>query len=196
MIEVSGLHKQFAQNILYKDYCISFTAPRVCIEAPNGQGKTTLLMMLAGLEQPQSGQLLFAGKVLSEPYKQVAIASDRIALPDFLTAKQIINLTLSSLDCDWPAALVSGFNFENFLDTRFDALSSGNQKKCQLILAFMRRAPYLLLDEPSAALDQASIKYLLGLLDEYLTDKAEGQIIITCHEPAPFIEHGFECMPL
>ena len=70
MIEVSGLHKQFAQNILYKDYCISFTAPRVCIEAPNGQGKTTLLMMLAGLEQPQSGQLLFAGKVLSEPYNR------------------------------------------------------------------------------------------------------------------------------
>ncbi|MGO3423951.1 MAG: ATP-binding cassette domain-containing protein [Pseudoalteromonas distincta] len=196
MIEVSGLHKQFAQNILYKDYRISFTAPRVCIEAPNGQGKTTLLMMLAGLEQPQSGQILFAGKILPEPYKQVAIASDRIALPDFLTAKQIINLTVSSLGCNWPAELISGFNFTEFLNTRFDALSSGNQKKCQLILALMRGAPYLLLDEPSAALDQTSIQYLLGLLDGYLTDKAHGQIIITCHEPAPFIEHGFECMPL
>ncbi|WP_404340442.1 ATP-binding cassette domain-containing protein [Pseudoalteromonas mariniglutinosa] len=196
MIEVSGLYKQFAQNILYKDYRISFTAPRVCIEAPNGQGKTTLLMILAGLEQPQSGQILFAGNVLLEPYKQVALASDRIALPEFLTAQQIIKLTVSSLGCAWPAALISGFNFTAFLDTRFDALSSGNQKKCQLILALMRGAPYLLLDEPSAALDQASIKYLLGLLDDYLADKAHGQIIITCHEPAPFIEHGFECMAL
>nr|WP_237070420.1 hypothetical protein [Pseudoalteromonas aliena] len=60
----------------------------------------------------------------------------------------------------------------------------------------MRDAPYLLLDEPSAALDQASICYLLGLLDDYLIDKTNGQIIITCHEPAVFIEHGFECVPL
>ena len=34
----------------------------------------------------------------------------------------------------------------------------------------MRDAPYLLLDEPSAALDQASIEYLLILLDEYLVN--------------------------
>ncbi|MDQ9093793.1 ATP-binding cassette domain-containing protein [Pseudoalteromonas haloplanktis] len=196
MIEVIGLHKQFADNILYKDYSICFTAPRVCIEAPNGQGKTTLLMMLAGLEQAQRGQVFFSGKVLSEPYKQVAIASDRIALPEFLTAKQIINLSAKALSCHWPMGLIDGFNFTEFLNTRFDALSSGNQKKCQLILALMRDAPYLLLDEPSAALDQTSIQYLLDLLDKYLVDKAHGQIIITCHEPAPFIEHGFECMPL
>jgi ABC-2 type transport system ATP-binding protein len=45
--------------------------------------------------------------------------------------------------------------------------------------------PYLLLDEPSAALDQISIKYLLSLLDKYLVNKPSGQIIITCHEPTP-----------
>ena len=60
----------------------------------------------------------------------------------------------------------------------------------------MHKAPYLLLDEPSAALDQASIQYLLSLLDAYLADKPNGQIIITCHEPAPFVEHGFERISL
>ena len=196
MIEVIGLNKQFTTNVLYSDYNITFTAPRVCIEAPNGQGKTTLLMMLAGLEGKQSGAFLFSGNTLNDPHNQVAIASDRIALPDFLTAKQIINLSVSALGCDWPKALISGFNFNEFLNTRFDVLSSGNQKKCQLILVLMRGAPYLLLDEPSAALDQTSIHYLLVLLDDYLLDKPDGQIIITCHEPAPFIEHGFECMSL
>ncbi|KPH63285.1 ABC transporter ATP-binding protein [Pseudoalteromonas porphyrae] len=196
MIEVIGLNKQFTTNALYSDYSITFTAPRVCIEAPNGQGKTTLLMMLAGLEGRQSGEFLFSGNTLNDPHNQVAIASDRIALPDFLTAKQIINLSVSALRCDWPSALISGFNFNEFLNTRFDVLSSGNQKKCQLILALMRGAPYLLLDEPSAALDQTSIHYLLTLLDDYLLDKPDGQIIITCHEPEVFIEHGFECMSL
>lgn len=196
MIEVIGLHKQFAENILYSDYNVQFIAPKLCIEAPNGQGKTTLLMILAELETRQSGQVLFAGNTLSEPHKQVAIASDCISLPDFLTARQLIDLVINTLGCSWPSSLISGFNFNEFLNTRFDALSSGNQKKCQLILALMRNAPYLLLDEPSAALDQTSIQYLLNLLDEYLIDKPDGQIIITCHEPAPFIEHGFECMPL
>lgn len=196
MIEVIGLHKQFAENILYNGYNVRFCAPKICIEVPNGHGKTTLLMMLAGLETYESGELLFSGNTLTEPHKQVAIASDCIALPDFLTAKQIINLSSNTFGCRWPTAIVDGFHFNEFLNTRLDALSSGNQKKCQLILALMRDAPYLLLDEPTAALDQASIAYLLTLLDRYLIDKPSGQIIITCHEPAPFIKHGFECMPL
>ena len=41
MIEVIGLHKQFAENILYNGYNVRFCAPKICIEAPNGQGKTT-----------------------------------------------------------------------------------------------------------------------------------------------------------
>ncbi|KPZ62725.1 ATP-binding cassette domain-containing protein [Pseudoalteromonas sp. P1-7a] len=196
MIQIKGLHKQFGHSILYENYNREFLAPNLCIEAPNGQGKTTLLMMLAGLETYESGELLFSGNTLTEPHKQVAIASDCIALPDFLTAKQVINLSSNTFGCRWPTAIVDGFHFNEFLNTRFDALSSGNQKKCQLILALMRDAPYLLLDEPSAALDQASIAYLLTLLDEYLVHKPQGQIIITCHEPAAFVKHGFECMPL
>tara|TARA_B110000211_G_C14003247_1_gene519546 strand:- start:171 stop:761 length:591 start_codon:yes stop_codon:yes gene_type:complete len=196
MIEVIGLNKQFSGNVVFKDYSKVFSDQKGCIEAPNGQGKTTLLMMLAGLEKPQSGSLLFAGNRLSTPTKTVAIASDRIALPDFLTANQIIDLSVNTLGCDWPHSLVNGFNFNAFLNTRFEALSSGNQKKCQLILALMRKSPYLLLDEPSAALDQTSILYLLSQLDAYLADKPNGQIIITCHEPAVFIEHGFKCISL
>ena len=115
MIEVIGLHKQFAENILYNGYNVRFCAPKICIEAPNGQGKTTLLMMLAGLETYESGELLFSGNALTEPHKQVAIASDSIALPDFLTAKQIINLSSNTFGCCWPTAIVDGFNFNEFL---------------------------------------------------------------------------------
>ena len=196
MIEVIGLNKQFTGNVVFKDYNKVFSDQKGCIEAPNGHGKTTLLMMLAGLDKPQSGSLLFAGSTLSEPTKTVAIASDRVALPDFLTANQIIGLSVSTFGCDWPHSLVNGFNFNAFLNMRFDALSSGNQKKCQLILALMRKSPYLLLDEPSAALDQTSILYLLSQLNTYLVDKPNGQIIITCHEPAVFIEHGLKCISL
>lgn len=196
MIEIYNLNKRFASAHVFKNYSKQFQNNKVCLQAANGRGKTTLLMMLAGLEKPQSGQVLYNNEAFKSPQSDVSIASDRIALPDFLTARQIIELSCKASKKDMPEQLITGFNFTEHLNTRFSALSSGNQKKCQLITAFLKQAPFLLLDEPSAALDQTSIKFLLTLLGGYLDDKPNGQIIITSHEPEVFIQHGFECIPL
>ena len=196
MIEINNLNKRFASAHVFENYNKQFQGKRVCLQAANGRGKTTLLMMLAGLEKPQSGQVLYNNQALKSPQNIVSIASDRIALPDFLTARQVIELSCKALKKDMPEQLITGFNFKEHLNTRFSALSSGNQKKCQLITAFLKQAPFLLLDEPSAALDKTSIKFLLSLLDDYLDDKPNGQIIITNHEPEVFIQHGFECTSL
>ncbi|MEJ6497583.1 ABC transporter ATP-binding protein [Pseudoalteromonas lipolytica] len=196
MIEINNLNKRFASAHVFENYNKQFQGKRVCLQAANGRGKTTLLMMLAGLEKPQSGQVLYNNQALKSPQNIVSIASDRIALPDFLTARQVIELSCKALKKDMPEQLITGFNFTEHLKTRFSALSSGNQKKCQLITAFLKQAPFLLLDEPSAALDQTSIKFLLTLLDDYLNDKPNGQIIITSHEQEVFIQHGFECTSL
>lgn len=196
MIAINNLNKRFASAHVFENYNKQLQGKRVCLQAANGRGKTTLLMMLAGLEEPQSGQILFNNEALKSPQNDVSIASDRIVLPDFLTARQIIELSCKALKKDIPEQLISGFNFTEHLNTRFSSLSSGNQKKCQLITAFLKQAPFLLLDEPSAALDQTSIQFLLSLLDDYLDDKPNGQIIITSHEPQVFIQHGFECTAL
>ncbi|MAE01713.1 MULTISPECIES: ATP-binding cassette domain-containing protein [Pseudoalteromonas] len=196
MIEIKNLNKRFATATVFENYNKQFNSKKMCLQASNGSGKTTLLMIIAGLEKPQSGQIMYANKQHSSPQKYVAIASDRICLPDFLTAQQIIQLTCKALNVPAPIDLINGFKFSEHLHTRFSALSTGNQKKCQLIITFMKRAPYLLLDEPSAALDQASIHYLLNLLDNYLSDKPDGQIILTSHEPDVFLHQGFECTSL
>lgn len=196
MIAINNLNKRFASAHVFENYNKQLQGKRVCLQAANGRGKTTLLMMLAGLEEPQSGQILYNNEALKSPQNDVSIASDRIVLPDFLTARQIIELSCKALKKDIPEQLITGFNFREHLNTRFSSLSSGNQKKCQLITAFLKKAPFLLLDEPSAALDQTSIQFLLSLLDDYLDDKPNGQIIITSHEPQVFIQHGFECTAL
>ena len=196
MIEIKDLNKRFASAQVFKNYNKQFNGKKTCLQAANGKGKTTLLMIIAGLESSQSGYVLFNSETIESVQNYVSIASDRIALPDFLTARQVIELSCKALKKEMPEQLITGFRLDEHLNTRFRALSSGNQKKCQLIIAFLKQAPFLLLDEPSAALDQESIRFLLTLLDDYLNDKPNGQIIITSHEPEVFLQHGFECSSL
>ncbi|WP_328255807.1 ATP-binding cassette domain-containing protein [Pseudoalteromonas sp. APAL1] len=93
MIAINNLNKRFASAHVFENYNKQLQGKRVCLQAANGRGKTTLLMMLAGLEEPQSGQILYNNEALKSPQNDVSIASDRIVLPDFLTARQIIELS-------------------------------------------------------------------------------------------------------
>jgi ABC-type multidrug transport system ATPase subunit len=191
VIEVTNLTKSFADKVVFQNYSTCFSSKRLCIEAENGLGKTTLFTIIAGLDPHYSGDILLDGQKWNKLQTKVAIASDKIPFPAFLTAKQVLSLTQASWQCDWPDALCKNLHFNAFLDTKVSELSSGNQKKLQLINAIMRHCDYLILDEPSAALDADSMKALLAWIEQY-----EGQLLISCHEPQPFLELGFSTQPL
>ncbi|MCG7534756.1 ATP-binding cassette domain-containing protein [Pseudoalteromonas sp. OOF1S-7] len=191
MIEVKHLTKVYLHDPIFSDYSATFAEQKLCIEAPNGLGKSTLFRIIAGLDDAFHGDVLFDGRLQNVAQQVVALASDSIPYPEFLTARQLLQLTAKSWSCSWPELIINQLAFESFLDTRYGALSSGNQKKCQLINAMMRNTPYLLLDEPSAALDHASLEVLLAWLKQH-----PAQVIISCHEPQAFIDIGFVTQPL
>ncbi|WP_046006992.1 ABC transporter ATP-binding protein [Pseudoalteromonas rubra] len=191
MIEIKHLSKVYLHDPVFSDYSATLAEQKLCIEAPNGQGKSTLFRIIAGLDDAFHGAVLFDGQTQPAAQQVVALASDSIPYPEFLTARQLLQLTVKSWACPWPELMITQLGFEPFLDTRYGALSSGNQKKCQLINAIMRNTPYLVLDEPSAALDHASLDVLLGWLKHH-----PAQVIISCHEPQAFIDIGFVTQPL
>ncbi|MCF2910561.1 ATP-binding cassette domain-containing protein [Pseudoalteromonas sp. DL2-H2.2] len=191
MIEIKHLSKVYLHDPVFSDYSATLAEQKLCIEAPNGQGKSTLFRIIAGLDDAFHGAVLFDGQPQPAAQQVVALASDSIPYPEFLTARQLLQLTVKSWACPWPELMIAQLGFEPFLDTRYGALSSGNQKKCQLINAIMRNTPYLVLDEPSAALDHASLDVLLGWLKHH-----PAQVIISCHEPLAFIDIGFATQPL
>ncbi|WP_125716134.1 ABC transporter ATP-binding protein [Pseudoalteromonas rubra] len=191
MIEIKHLSKVYLHDPVFSDYSATLAEQKLCIEAPNGQGKSTLFRIIAGLDDAFHGTVLFDGQPQPVAQQVVALASDSIPYPEFLTARQLLQLTVKSWACPWPELMITQLGFEPFLDTRYGALSSGNQKKCQLINAIMRNTPYLVLDEPSAALDHASLDVLLGWLKHH-----PAQVIISCHEPQAFIDIGFVTQPL
>lgn len=190
MISVTQLTKYYQKEPLFNQFDLQITANKVCIQAPNGRGKSTLFRLVAGLEPNYSGEIaVFDTK--EHRQKLVALASDGIVFPEFLTAKQVLELTSATWGVMWPIDLISSFHFTPFLQTRVNKLSSGNYKKLQLINAMMRNTPLVILDEPSSALDCDGVTYLLEWCSKF-----DGQLVISCHEPEPFVQIGFALQPL
>lgn len=188
-------HVSFAypHRVLWQQYSVDLRASRLCLQAPNGYGKSTLLLLIAGLLEQAQGDILLQGQRCdaSSRTAQVALASDSIPYPDWLTAQQLLDLQQACWQKTLDPALLSLLDFHDQLQTPYGHLSSGNRKKCQLLLALLRQCPLLLLDEPGAGLDQRSLQQLPALLAAY-----PGQVILTSHEPALFQHAGFVLQPL
>jgi heme exporter protein A len=179
MLAFNSVNKRFGKKIIVEQFSYQFTEVRYCIAGENGIGKTTLLLMAAGLEPIDSGNILLKEEAVSSPNnrKSLGISSDKILLPDFLTAQQLINFHCQHHQLSLPNELITCLHFSTQLNNKVSELSLGNSKKLSLILALAHQPQCLLLDEPSTGLDHDSRQWLLNYLTAY-----HGQIIVTSHE--------------
>lgn len=153
------------------------------VTGPNGCGKTTLLLLAAGILLPQQGSIELQGEDVSQPIakKRIGISATRVNLPGFMTANELLQFhgsqfSLSELDTkinQWSER----FNFTPFLRTKAANLSLGNQKKLSLILALIHEPQILLLDEPTNGLDDQGLQTLDHVVSEF-----SGQILMASHD--------------
>ncbi|WP_448567672.1 ABC transporter ATP-binding protein [Thalassotalea ganghwensis] len=186
MLSISNISKYYGHQQVLADMSMVFSERRTCIVGPNGSGKTTLLFILAGIEKPDAGQVLWQGSAVTKPQKISAIASDAISIPGFLTVKKLLSLTQSMWQTEFPQKLLSAFALDLHLHKKISQLSAGNLKKTQLVNAFMRNPEVLLLDEPNIALDDKSCNVLFEAIQEY-----QGTVVVASNEPERFADLGF-----
>lgn len=88
-MEFSRVSKTFDTHSVLNDFSYRFGQGKHCIVGENGCGKTTLLMLAAGLEQPDAGTIGYQGQpVTASAIKPlIGISTDKIIFPRFLTAK-------------------------------------------------------------------------------------------------------------
>lgn len=135
----------------------------LAILGPSGSGKSSILRMLAGLEEITRGEILFDGKVvnkLSPSERNIALAFESYALYSRLTVYENIAFPLRAQGLDKPeidkkVKLISeALDLADFLKKRPSSLSGGHQQRISLARALVREPNVTLLDEPISHMDQ------------------------------------------
>lgn len=180
-LTVSNLTKTFARADerieLFHDFSLTLNAGEaLTVLGPSGSGKTTLLRMIAGLEPPDSGKIMFDDRDIFEmaPEERRAFRLSRIGFADQyarmlpqLTALENVQIPAAGekKDCSARAKqLLEEFGLGKRTDHFPSELSGGELQRVVLARALILEPEFLLLDEPTSALDAARSDSLLELL--------------------------------
>jgi len=151
----------------------------------NGVGKTTLMRLALGMLRPQQGSVQLCGHSLDtvphHVWAQVgALIEVPLAYPE-LTVRQNLHIAclLHSGDSDRIDETMEAWKLSPVADRRFRRLSQGNRQRVGLAAATQHDPGLIVLDEPSNALDPASVI----LLREQLTRRAHqgSAILVSSH---------------
>ncbi len=142
---------------------------------PSGSGKTTSLMMLAGFEQPTSGEIHLAGKNMESvpPYRrEIGVVFQNYALFPHMSVLDNIKYPLRARGCKEPACTdqamkaLAMVRLESVAARRPSHLSGGQQQRVAVARALVFKPNLVLMDEPLGALD----KHLREQLQEEIKD--------------------------
>jgi NitT/TauT family transport system ATP-binding protein len=133
----------------------------VCVVGPSGCGKTTALRIAAGLLAPTAGEIVFAGRPLAGPSRDVAIVFQDYgkALLPWRTAAGNVSLALeaagvpSAKRAPRIAALLDKVGLPHHADKYPAQMSGGMQQRLQIARCLAQDPVALMMDEPFGALD-------------------------------------------
>jgi putative ABC transport system ATP-binding protein len=170
----------------------------LAVQGPTGQGKSTLLLLLGGLDRPTSGSIEFEGRDLAHlPESELA----GLRADAFGFVFQTFNLipTLTAQENVETALVPMGVSKEDRHDRSFamleelgladraghlpSELSGGQQQRVAIARALVKKPRVLLADEPTGNLDEKTRDEIIGLLEQLWSDRGLTLVVVT-HDTA------------
>lgn len=175
---VSGLSCVRGDRLLFRDLNFTLEPGQAgLVTGPNGVGKSSLLRLIAGLLQPNSG-------TIQRP-SSIALCDERMALDENIPLEQALQFW-AKLDGKRDGATLAalhkaGINYLAEVPIRY--FSTGQRGRARLARTYLTGADLWLLDEPANGLDKASLKLLGTALQDHLDQG--GIILAASHIPLP-----------
>lgn len=172
------------------------TGDFVCLSAPSGGGKTTLLNAIGGLDSPDSGEVWIAGRRIDNLGKvelaqlrltQIGFVFQAYNLIPVLTARENIEFVmqvqgLSAAERqEKSTAILEEVGLQGLGDRRPAEMSGGQQQRVAVARAIVSRPELVLADEPTANLDSKTSDELLELFVE-LNQHHDTTFVIATHD--------------
>lgn len=165
----------------------------VAVVGPSGSGKSTLLTCMAGLDEPDGGHVVVAGRRLtrrSEAERSllrarwIGMLMQSVNLLEHLTVEQNVRIARSLAPRnDWlkPSDVLASVGMAHRARSSPSMLSGGEAARAGLAVALANDPPVLLADEPTGELDAESEEGILHLLRQ----RADGghAVVVVSHSP-------------
>ena len=174
---------------------VSLTIPDrklVAVTGPNGGGKSTLAKLIAGIEKPTGGRILFRGEDITElgvterarlgiAYAfQQPVRFKGIRVIDLIRIAAGRNLSISDA-CQYLSSV--GMCARDYVNREVNAsLSGGELKRIEIATVLARKAPLSVFDEPEAGIDLWSFRNLTDVFQRMREDIRDSSILIISHQ--------------
>jgi heme exporter protein A len=153
----------------------------------NGSGKTTLLRLLAGFVPPAAGSVLWQGAEalgdLPALGRRTSFLGHQDAVKAGLTVAE--NLSLGAGGTDGQLAALEAMALADLADLPARFLSAGQKRRLAIARLLLQRRPLWLLDEPTTALDAASVAALGVVVERHRA--AGGIVVAATHLDLPLV---------
>ena len=168
----------------------------VCLSAPSGGGKTTLLNAIGGLDRPDSGEIWVAGQQIDNLTKgelaklrlhQIGFVFQAYNLIPVLTARENVEFVMqiqgvpADKRAEQASAILEEVGLKGLEDRRPADMSGGQQQRVAVARAIVSRPALVLADEPTANLDSHSSDSLMELFVE-LNERHSTTFVIATHD--------------
>jgi len=186
-IEVENLTKIISKNTVLNNINIKMEQGKIYgLKGKNGSGKTMLMRAICGLIIPTEGRVIIDGKVLGKDISFPESIGALIESPGFISNYsgyknlKILAEIQGKIEEEKIKQTISLVGLDPEDNKKFKKYSLGMKQKLGIAAAIMEEPEIIILDEPTNALDENSIKKLGGILRD-LRDRGS-LIIISCHD--------------
>jgi len=181
---VEGLNFSYSGHPLFTKFSARISAGVTFIQGGDGRGKTTLMRLLAGALPLASGTLQLKGLSnfdSAQAYRDHVFWIDpRTEAKDALTPRaylESIKGKFSAFDQQVLDRLIEGLSLSEHIDKALYMLSTGSKRKVWIAAAIASGAELILIDDPFAALDKPSIRFITQLLQDASKETTRAWVI-------------------